>query len=150
MNIRKATIQDVETIHSLITSYAELDKMLFCSISEIYENLQQFRVAEVDSNIVGCCALGVIWSDLAEIKSLAVEKGFLGSGIGKSLVQSALDEARELGLSRVFTLTLEAGFFEKSGFLKVQKDILPMKVWSDCARCSKQDNCDEIALIREL
>lgn len=150
MEIREAKIPDVEAICSLITSHAELDKMLFRSKADIYENLQSFLVAEIDGNIVGCCALQVVWAELAEIKSLAVDENFAGRGIGRGLVCSAVEKARHLGLGRVFALTLEESFFEKSGFKKVDKDTLPMKVWTDCARCPKQDNCDEIAVLLTL
>ncbi len=149
MNIRQAKISDVPAIYALVSSYAELDKMLFLSMAQIYENLQQFTVAEVDECVVGCCALQIIWSDLAEIRSLAIDKPFVGKGIGKSLVSGALEQAQTLGVKKVFTLTLEGGFFKKLGFKEIPKEQLPMKVWSDCAKCSKQDRCDEKAMIYE-
>ncbi len=150
MNIRNAKVSDVSEINALITSHAELERMLFRSIAEIYESLQTFVVAEIDGKIVGCCALSVIWADLCEVKSLAVDNSFMGKGIGKSLVLAIVDKARELGLKKVFTLTLEPKFFERADFQQVEKEALPMKVWSDCARCSKQDHCDEIALVRDI
>jgi amino-acid N-acetyltransferase len=124
--------------------------MLFRSIADIYENLQTFIVAELDETIVGCCALEVIWSDLAEIKSLAIDEGYKGKGIGRELVAAAVEQAEKLGVPRVFALTLEPGFFEKTGFAIVEKEELPMKVWSDCARCSKQQKCDEIAVLKSV
>lgn len=150
MNVRPAKIQDAKAINALINEYAEQDMMLFRSLADIYENLRSFHVAEEDSRVVGCCALHIIWQDLAEIKSLAVDKPKKGTGIGKALVEASLDQAKILGLPRVFALTLEPAFFEKLGFEKVDRDELPMKVWSDCARCPKQDNCDETALIKNL
>ena len=150
MNIRSAKIQDARAINALINEYAEQDKMLFRSLADIYENLRSFQVAQIDNQIVGCCALHIIWQDLAEIKSLAVEQSRKGTGIGRALVEASLKQARELGLPQVFALTLEPAFFEKLGFVKVDRDELPMKVWSDCARCPKQDNCDETALIKNL
>ncbi|MHC4772026.1 MAG: N-acetyltransferase [Planctomycetota bacterium] len=146
MKIRNATIADVKRIHELINSYAETDRMLFASMSSIYENLQIYKVAVVDGQVIGCCALKVLWKDLAEIKSLAVEESQFGKGIGRALVDGCIDKARQLGLHKVFTLTLEADFFIKLGFVLVQKETLPMKVWSDCTECPKQDHCDEIAL----
>lgn len=146
MIIRDAQIKDVKRIHELIGSYAELDRMLFASLTAIYENLQTFTVAEVDGMVVGCCALKILWEDLVEIKSLAVDQSSFGRGIGKALVLAGMEKARQLGLKKVFILTLEAGFFEKVGFKLVSKDTLPMKVWSDCAACPKQDHCDEIAM----
>ena len=148
MEVRKAKIPDAKAIYSLITYYAEQEKMLFRSMADIYENLQAFTVAEASGNVVGCCALQIIWSDLAEIKSLAVDEANTEKGIGKMLVAAAIEQARQLGLPRVFALTLNPDFFEKLGFKVIEKDALPMKVWSDCAKCPKQQNCDEIAVIK--
>ena len=150
MKVRSARISDVEAIRSLINSYAEHDQMLFRPPADIYENLQTFLVAEQDGGVVGCCALQIIWADLAEIKSLAVDESQKGTGVGKSLVRTAIDRASELGLPRIFALTLTPQFFEKMGFEVVAKDALPMKVWSDCARCPKQQDCDEIAVIKSI
>ncbi len=147
MNIRNATTSDAGAIHSLITYYAELDRMLFCSLADIYEKVQIFKVAEEAGGIMGCCALQVVWSDLAEIKSLAVDRDSAGTGVGRGLVEAALADARLIGVNKVFTLTLEPGFFEKMGFARADRASFPMKVWSDCARCSKQDKCDEVAMI---
>jgi amino-acid N-acetyltransferase len=150
MNVRSAKISDVEAIHGLISSYAERDRMLFRSIADIFENLQTFTVAEAEEKVVGCCALEVIWADLAEVKSLAVDQANKEKGIGRLLVSAAIDQARLLEVPRVFALTLEPEFFEKLGFEAVEKDTLPMKVWSDCARCPKQENCDETAVIKPV
>jgi amino-acid N-acetyltransferase len=142
---------DAKAINALINSYAERDRMLFRSLADIYENLQTFIVAELDNNnIVGCCALDVIWADLAEIKSLAIDEAYKGKGIGRELVAAAIEQAVKLGVPKVFALTLEPAFFEKSGFEIVEKETLPMKVWSDCTLCPKQQNCDEIAVIKEV
>lgn len=148
MNIRRAKISDVQAIHALISSYAERDRMLFRSLADIYEKLQTFSVAELDGLVVGCCSLEIIWADLAEVKSLAVDAAHKDQGIGTGLVGGAVKQATELGVPRLFALTLEPVFFQKQGFTIVEKETLPMKVWSDCARCSKQQNCDEIALTR--
>ncbi|MHC4264732.1 MAG: N-acetyltransferase [Planctomycetota bacterium] len=150
MKIRKARISDVNSIHSLITSYAEREIMLFRPLADIYEHLQTFIVAEIEGQVVGCCALDVIWADLAEIKSLAVGSEYTKSGIGKKLVEAAIEYARETELPRIFALTMNTQFFEALGFEKVAKETLPMKVWKDCARCSKQQHCDEVAVLKQL
>jgi len=150
MKIRTAKISDVNAIYALINHYAERDRMLFRSMADIYENLQAFFIADVGGAVVGCCALQVIWSDLGEIKSLAVKKENAGRGIGKMLMNSALKYAKEIGLKKVFALTMEKDFFKKLGFKVVDKNSLPMKVWSDCAKCPKQNSCDEIAVIKRL
>lgn len=149
--IRNATMADVNTIHRLITQHAELNRMLFRSHADLYEHLRDFFVAiePVDGKdtIVGCAALELVWRDLAEIKSLAVENGFHRKGIGKALVAAAVDEARRLGLTRVFALTREKQFFEQLGFHLVQRESLPHKVWTDCVSCPLQENCDEVAMV---
>lgn len=146
MIVRDATISDVKAMHALISCYAEYDRMLFCSLSDLYEQIHSFKVAEADGQVIGCCALKVLWEDLAEVKSLAVDQRYFGKKVGSLLVHACVDKARTLGLKRVFTLTLEPIFFEKNGFRRVDRQTLPMKVWSDCAQCPKQDHCDEIAL----
>ena len=146
MKVRNAKVADVDTIHALITHYAQLDRMLFRSKAYIFDNLQMFSVAQIGKKIVGCCALQVIWADLAEIKSLAVANRYRKKGIGNALIKNAVRQAEELGVGKIFALTLEPKFFEKTGFAVVEKKTLPMKVWSDCAKCPKQDNCDETAV----
>ncbi len=150
MEVRNAKISDAETIYSLINSYAEQDKMLFRSQADIYENLQSFIVAELDGSVAGCCALQIIWSDLAEIKSLAIGETQTGKGVGRAVVEAAVEQARVLGVRKVFALTLNPGFFMKMGFEEVSKEALPMKVWKDCARCPKQQSCDETAVVKQL
>ena len=150
MIVRNATVKDVDTIYSLISHNAQFDKMLFRSKVYIFDNLQMFSVAEADGKVVGCCALQVIWSDLAELKSLAVDEKFQSKGIGKALVEMAVSQAKNLGVQKVFALTLVPKFFEKHGFSIVDKKTLPMKVWSDCAKCTKQENCDETAVEKVL
>ena len=150
MKIRTAKISDAQTIYALINDYAEQDLMLFRSTTDIYENLRSFLLAEVKGKVVGCCSTQIIWADLAEIKSLAVEKSNQTKGIGKELVRESVKEAKRLGIKRVFALTLVPSFFKKLGFKTIDKEKLPMKVWTDCARCTKQDSCDEIAVIKVL
>ena len=125
MKVRSAKISDAKAIYRLISGYAEHDRMLFRSMADIYESLQSFMVAEIDSNVVGCCALQIVWSDLAEIKSLAVDLANKGAGVGKMLVAAALEQAGRVGVPRVFALTLEPQFFERAGFSIIEKDALP-------------------------
>jgi amino-acid N-acetyltransferase len=153
--IRPATIHDVPRIQEIINSHAELGRMLFKSLAQLYESLRDFAVYEVDGQtspgrIAGCCALSIVWADMAEIRSLAVDDEFRGRGIGRRLVEWAVEEARRLQIRRLMVLTYEQAFFEKSQFQVVPKDSLPLKVWSDCVRCPKRDGCDEIAMVRVL
>src|SRR5688500_6661457 len=124
--------------------------MLFKSYAQLYEDLRDFAVFEAGGRVVGTAALSVIWADLAEVRSLAVDEAYRGRGIGRALVDWTVDEARRLGIRRLMSLTYEQAFFEKQGFEVVAKEALPLKVWSDCVRCPKRDGCDEIAMVRTL
>lgn len=148
--IRKAKLEDVPAIHELINDYAEQGQMLFRAPAELYEHLRDFYVFEDDGELVGCCALEIMWRDLAEVKSLSVRDGRHGQGVGRQLVEAAVREAEELGLHRVFALTRSQGFFEKLGFAVVDRHTLPHKIWDDCLRCTRRDDCDEIAVVRRV
>lgn len=124
--------------------------MLFRSHAELYETVRDFFVAEENNAILGICALEIVWADLAEVRSLAVAQGQQGKGIGRKLVEAVADEARRLGIQRIFALTYEEKFFEKLQFRVVDKSALPLKVWSVCIKCPKRDGCDEIAMVRTI
>ncbi|WP_456455851.1 N-acetyltransferase [Thermovibrio sp.] len=144
--VRKAKITDSARIQELINEYAKLGLMLPRSIQSIYENIRDFWVYEEEGEVLGVCALTIFWSDLAEIRSLAVDPENTGRGIGSSLVKRALKEAREFGIPKVFTLTYQVRFFEKLGFKVIDKEKLPHKIWRDCINCIKFPNCDETAM----
>jgi amino-acid N-acetyltransferase len=149
--VRPALMQDVDQIHDLIGYYGERRKMLFRSLEDLYERIREFRVfVNAKDKVIGCCALAILWRDLGEIRSLAVDPKHVGCGIGREMVLEAIEEARRLGLKQVFALTYEAPFFEKLGFTIVEKERLPHKVWTDCIRCEMQDNCCEIPLLLDL
>ncbi len=146
MKVQKAGIGDVDAMRSLIELHAKKDKMLSRSLSYLYENLRDYFVAMDGGKVVGCCGLHISWVDLAEVKSLAVHPEYMGKGVGKALLEAAVNEAKQMGVKRVFTLTLEPEFFKKHGFKVVEKDNLPMKIWGECIQCPKYPDCDEIAL----
>jgi amino-acid N-acetyltransferase len=124
--------------------------MLFKSFAQLYEHLRDFAVFEEDGEFCGCVALAILWADLAEVRSLAVDERFRGRGIGTQLVQWCLEEGRSLQIRKIMSLTYEQRFFERLGFEVVEKETLPLKVWSDCVKCPKNANCDEIAMVRVL
>ncbi len=148
--VRKAKISDVKEIHSLLMPFAQEGKLLPRSLSELYARVRDFFVAEENGIIIGCASLKIIWEDLSEIASLAVRKDFQRKGIGRMLVEACIDEARKLGLPRVFVLTYEKDFFEKMGFSVVDKDIFPQKIWVDCLKCPKFPDCDEVAMLKMI
>ncbi len=151
-SIEKARIGDVEEMHRLINYFADKDEMLPRPLSEIYENLRDYFVVRSDdgSRVIGCAALHVMWSDLAEVKSVAVGEASQRGGIGSRLVDACLAEARDIGLPTIFCLTYKPAFFEKFGFVQVDKMELPRKVWTECYHCPKFPDCDEVALVRQL
>lgn len=148
--VEKARINDVTQMHKLINYFADRDEMLARSLSEIYENIRDYFVVREGERVIACAALHVSWSDLAEIKSLAVAEDSQEQGIGAQLVEACLREAKELGIITAFCLTYKPGFFEQCGFSQVEKTELPHKVWGECYRCPKFPNCDEVALIYHL
>jgi len=145
-NVRKAKISDAERIQYLVNEYAKKGLMLPRSINSIYENIRDFWVYDEGGEVLGVCALTIFWNDLAEIRSLAVDPEYTGKGIGTALVKKALEEAKEFGIYRVFTLTYQVKFFEKLGFRVIDKNTLPHKIWRDCINCVKFPNCDETAM----
>jgi amino-acid N-acetyltransferase len=150
IQFRKAHLADVEDIIRLITDYANEGLMLPRTRNSIYEGIWEYSLALTEGRVVGVGALHVFWRDLAEIRSLAVEKAYTGQGIGARLVGMLVDEARGLKCPRVFTLTYQVGFFEKLGFYLADKKDMPHKVWKDCLNCIKFPDCDENAMILEL
>ena len=148
--IRKAVLKDAQRIYDLVEAYAKKGDMLPRPITEIYSYIRSFFVYEEDGEIIATCSLHVSLDGLGEVRSLAVEEGGEGKGVGKGLVLACLDEARYLGLERVFALTYAPGFFSKLGFDDINKDLLPHKIWGECVKCSKFPNCDENAVIIDL
>jgi amino-acid N-acetyltransferase len=148
--IRKAKISDPPALVELVNHFASRELMLPRSLNEVYEDLRDFFVWEEDGQICGCAALHVSWKGLGEIRSLAVREEYQGRGIGAELVEACLEEARELNMSRVFALTYEQDFFARFGFERFPKDDLPHKIWSDCLKCPKFPDCDEVAVMLEL
>jgi len=150
LKVEKARISDVPQMQQLINYFADKGEMLARSLSEIYENIRDYFVVRQGEQVVACAALHVSWSDLAEIKSVAVAEDTQEQGIGAQLVEACLHEAEELGIATIFCLTYKPAFFEQFGFSQVDKMELPRKVWTECYRCPKFPDCDEVALVRQL
>ena len=148
--IRKAKISDIGTIFELVNDFAKQGLMLPKSQIDLYESIRDFFVIEIDNKVVACGALKVFLDDLAEIRSLATNKDFQKMGVGKMITQKLLDDAKELGIKKVFTLSYQVDFFKKQGFTLIKKEELPQKIWRDCYKCPKFPNCDENALIIEI
>ena len=130
MTIRRATVADVPAMGQIINDCAEFGLMLPRSLSALYENVREFYVAQESGEVVGVCGLSVVWANLAEVCALAVSPSQRGKGLGRKLVEACIEEARALGVRTIMSLTYERAFFEKLGFGVVDRQNLPLKVWS--------------------
>ena len=148
---RPARITDVPAICELINYYAERGLMLHRSLESVYEALREFMVAEDgQGQVIGCAAVDIFWGDLAEVKSLAVDPEQRGQGVGHRLLTAAIEDARQLGIKKLFALTYETEFLARNGFETIDRQTLPEKVWRECLACPKAEACDEIAMLCEL
>ena len=149
--IRKATVKDVRVIHSLLQIYGERGELLARPLSELYDHTRDFFVyATPEEGVIGCCALQFCWEDLAESRSLAVHPEHLGKKIGTRLAETAISEATDFKIEKLFTLTYKPDFFKQFDFNIIDRAQLPLKIWSDCMICVKFPDCDEIAMMKKL
>jgi amino-acid N-acetyltransferase len=164
IDIWKAQIRDVEEILELVNVFANSNLMLPRGPQYLYENIRDFVIAsdrnvpvysltetrEVLHLIVACGSLHVLWEDIAEVRALAIHPDYQHLGLGSKLVQFMKQEARQLGIKRLFTFTLTEDFFKTLGFKKIERNSLPPKVWGECSRCPKYFQCDEIGMVLDL
>jgi len=150
IKVDRARVTDANSMHRLISHFADKGEMLPRALSDIYDGIRDYFVVRKGGRVIACAALQVTWADLAEIRSLAVDEQEQNQRIGSLLIQACLNDAKELGIPKVFCLVRKAAFFEKHGFQLIDKKELPQKVWADCYRCPKFPDCDEVALICHL
>jgi len=164
IDIWKAQIRDVEEILELVNVFANSNLMLPRGPQYLYENIRDFVIAsdrnvpvysltetrEVLHLIVACGSLHVLWGDIAEVRALAIHPDYQHLGLGSKLVEFMKQEARQLGIKRLFTFTLTEDFFKTLGFKKIKRNSLPPKVWGECSRCPKYFQCDEIGMVLDL
>ncbi|MHB1660912.1 MAG: N-acetyltransferase [bacterium] len=161
--LRKALMCDVKSLYSLFSEYSKAGEMLPRSMSDIYEHLRDFYIAEIENedendqnisghmpDVIGACALTIVWENLAEIRSLAVKRPYTRKSIGTELIKKCIEEAKFFKITSLFALTYKPLFFEKSGFKIIDKSELPHKIWSDCINCVKFPDCDETAVMLKL
>ncbi len=150
LNIRKAELRDVPELYRLINHYAGEHVLLPRSLTDLYENVWEFTVAERDGQMLGCGALKFYNQEIAEVRSLCVDTALKSNGIGRTITESLVEEAKRYGLKTVFALTVTPGFFEKLGFRETPRERFPTKVWRDCLGCPLYSACNEIAVSLEL
>ena len=148
MKVEKAKISDVAQMHQLINDFARNGEMLARPLSELYEDIRDYFVIKDGDEVLACGSLHVSWSDLAEIRSVAVRPDAQGKGLGAMLVEACLEEAKELGINTIFCFTYQPDFFKRHRFVDIDKMELPRKVWTECFRCPKFPDCGEVALVR--
>ena len=131
--VRRARTSDVPGIKRLVDIYAG-KILLEKNLVNLYEGVQEFWVAEVDGDVVGCGALHVLWADLGEVRTVAVDPKVKGLGVGHAVVDKLLDEARQLELERVFVLTFETEFFGRHGFTEIEGTPVTAEVYEEMCR----------------
>lgn len=134
MVVRRARTVDIKAIRAIVAPMAESRVLIAKDAVTYYEAVQQFRVAEVDGRVLGCGALHVMWEDLAEIRTLAVLPEAKGTGVGSALLDALVDDARELGVQRIFCLTFEVDFFRRHGFEPIEGRAVDPEVYAELLR----------------
>jgi len=148
VEIRAATLADVPQLETLMAPYVATGDLLPRSNYDLCRHIKEFVVAQApDGAVVGCASLKIYSRDLAELAALAVRPDYQGSGVGRALTEALIVEARSAGLAEILALTRKPAFFLKLGFLPSDRQHFPLKVWSDCARCPRQNCCDEVAVV---
>ncbi|MEV0002402.1 amino-acid N-acetyltransferase [Micromonospora sp. NPDC050980] len=133
--VRRARTADVRGIRRLVDTYTDDRRLLSKATVTLYEDVQEFRVAVTpDGAVVGCGALHVMWEDLAEIRTVAVDPSCRGHRLGHRIVAELIDAARELGVARIFVLTFETGFFGAFGFREIDGAPVPQPVYEQLLR----------------
>jgi amino-acid N-acetyltransferase len=128
--VRSARTSDVRSIRAFIDAYSPDGRLLSKATVTLFEDIQEFLVAEVDGRVVGCGALHVMWEDLAEVRTLAVDPDLAGQGIGSALLAALLDRARDVGVKRVFCLTFATTFFGRHGFVEIDDTPIDVDVYA--------------------
>lgn len=155
VRVRHARSEDVPLIFENIGYWASRGRMLVRPMQNIFENLRDFFVAEVDGEdgpvFAGNGALHILWGDIAEVRGLAVAPGVQAKGVGRAIVAATEEEARRVGIPVLFAWTYEVAFFEKCGFQLIDKtrDLHP-RVWSECLRCPFYVGCNENGVVKRL
>lgn len=152
MQIRKAAIEDIKAVHSLLHRHSHEGDLIPRPLSNLYDHVRDFSVAEDEAGgrVLGCCALQFCWEDLGEICSLVVAPPHRNRGVASELVESCMAEARAFGMARLFCLTFKPDFFKKFGFVEIERSELPLKIWADCMLCVKFPDCEGIAMMKTL
>ena len=147
--VRRARTADIPQIETLIAPLVESRVLLGKDRVVFYEAVQEFRVAEdADGTLIGCGALHVIWEDLGEVRTLAVDEKWRGRGVGFGILQRLEADAVELGLTKLFCLTFETGFFGRNGFAEIGESIVSPDVYAELVRSPDEGVAEFLDLAR--
>jgi len=146
MSVRQAKMSDVDAIEIIVKYWADQGENLPRSRYSIIHDIQDFVVAELDGQVIGCACLYIYQTGLAEIRSVGVMPESQGHGQGRAMIQYLLEQASHIELARVIVMTRVPDFFNKLGFTNTPKESLPEKVIKDCDICPKKHACDEISM----
>jgi amino-acid N-acetyltransferase len=148
MRTRKAILPDAEHIHELIAAYSGDGTLLPRTLAELCENVRDFVVLEDEGRIIGCGALHLYGTHLAEIRSITVAPWAQGRGGGGRLVKALMAEAKRHRVDCICLFTRKPDFFAAQGFSVAQREDIPDKIYKDCHACPRYHNCDEVAMVR--
>ena len=132
--VRPAKTSDIKKIRKIIDTFVEPRRLLSKETVTLYESVQEFAIAEIDGEVVGCGALHVLWEDLAEVRTVAVVESMHGKGVGHAILESILNKAKEIGVKKVFCLTFETEFFGSHGFTEIQGTPVEPDVYAQLLR----------------
>ncbi len=151
ITLESPLVRDMKEVHALLLGGSGAGQLLSRSLSDLYSHTRDFVVVrDGNGHVAGCCALSIVWEDLAEIRSLFVREDMRGHSMGRLLCEACLETARDMGIRKVFTLTYKTVFFSHMGFVEIGKDVLPQKIWAGCIHCPKFPDCDEVAMQRNV
>ncbi|MFD6053970.1 amino-acid N-acetyltransferase [Agromyces sp. NPDC060279] len=147
--VRRARTSDVPRIIDVVEPFVSRRILLGKERVDLYGAIQEFRVAEdAEGQVIGAGALHVIWEDLGEVRTLAVAEEWLGRGVGHALLDALEHDARELGLSRLFCLTFEVGFFGRNGFEDMGEETVDPEVYAELVRSHDEGVAEFLDLAR--
>jgi amino-acid N-acetyltransferase len=151
VTLRPGRLGDVPALEVLMAPYVATGDLLPRSNYDLCRHIKEYVVAEAaDGRVVGCGSLKIYSRQLGEIAALALLPAYQGEGLGRALADAIIAEGRAAGLEELLALTRKPAFFLALGFLPTERERFPLKVWADCARCPRQDRCDEIAVVLTL
>jgi amino-acid N-acetyltransferase len=151
MKIIKPTLNDIDNMLELTKYYVENAIIINRDRDEVANTIRSYFIAKHKSKIVALVALHIYSQELAEVRSLVVDKSMHNKGIGTKLIKELEKEAKKLGVQKILVLTYQNLFFEKLGYKEIEKLLIPnQKIWADCIKCKHFPQCDEIALIKQI